>query len=63
MFYKTYIKISDFERKHELEIEVLKQKHHDAMKRLQDEIRFIKTQKVIPEQSHFHFHEISKMFN
>nr|XP_043615607.1 kinesin-like protein KIN-4A [Erigeron canadensis] len=41
---------ADLERKHEHEIEVLKQKNHDVVKRLQDEIRSIKSQKVQLQQ-------------
>nr|GEV82335.1 kinesin-like protein KIN-4A [Tanacetum cinerariifolium] len=41
---------ADLERKHEHEIEVLKQKNHDAMKKLQDQMRIIKSQKVQLQQ-------------
>ncbi|KAL9999105.1 putative plus-end-directed kinesin ATPase transcription factor bZIP family [Helianthus debilis subsp. tardiflorus] len=42
--------ISDLERKHEHEIELLKQKSQDAINRLQVEVRSIKSQKVQLQQ-------------
>ncbi|KAJ0452730.1 putative plus-end-directed kinesin ATPase [Helianthus annuus] len=42
--------ITDLEAKHEQEIELVKQKCHDAKKRLQDELRGIKSQKVQLQQ-------------
>ncbi|KAI3785093.1 hypothetical protein L1987_44205 [Smallanthus sonchifolius] len=48
---------ADLERKHEHEIELLKQKSHDAMKRLQDEVRCIKSQKVQLQQKVKHEEE------
>uniref|UniRef100_A0A251SC82 Kinesin-like protein n=1 Tax=Helianthus annuus TaxID=4232 RepID=A0A251SC82_HELAN len=44
------IQITDLEAKHEQEIELVKQKCHDAKKRLQDELRGIKSQKVQLQQ-------------
>ncbi|KAI3768324.1 hypothetical protein L2E82_18908 [Cichorium intybus] len=44
------VQISEMERKHEEQIDVLKQRSHDAMKRLQDEISLIKKQKVQLQQ-------------
>ncbi|KAJ0694686.1 putative plus-end-directed kinesin ATPase [Helianthus annuus] len=41
---------ADLEAKHEQEIELVKQKCHDAKKRLQDELRGIKSQKVQLQQ-------------
>ncbi|XP_076923415.1 kinesin-like protein KIN-4A [Bidens hawaiensis] len=49
--------ILELERKHEHEMEVLKQKSQDAMKRLQDEIRVIKSQKVQLQQKVKHEEE------
>ncbi|KAK1433090.1 hypothetical protein QVD17_09996 [Tagetes erecta] len=51
------IEIAELERKHEHEIDVLKQKSQDAMKRLQDEIRCIKSQKVQLQQKVKHEEE------
>ncbi|KAI3726307.1 hypothetical protein L1987_66104 [Smallanthus sonchifolius] len=48
---------ADLERKHEHEIELLKQKSQDAMKRLQDEVRCIKSQKVQLQQKVKHEEE------
>ncbi|KAK9067039.1 hypothetical protein SSX86_014363 [Deinandra increscens subsp. villosa] len=48
---------ADLEAKHEHEIELLKQKSQDAMKRLQDEIRAIKSQKVQLQQKVKHEEE------
>ncbi|KAD4888192.1 hypothetical protein E3N88_20265 [Mikania micrantha] len=48
---------ADLETKHDREIETLKQKSQDAMKRLQDEIRCIKSQKVQLQQKVKHEEE------
>ncbi|KAI7730932.1 hypothetical protein M8C21_032489 [Ambrosia artemisiifolia] len=48
---------ADTERKHQHEIEVLKQKNQDAVKRLQDEVRSIKSQKVQLQQKVKHEEE------
>ncbi|XP_076933873.1 kinesin-like protein KIN-4A [Bidens hawaiensis] len=49
--------ISNLEAKHEQEIELIKQKCHDAKKRLQDELRSIKSQKVQLQQKVKHDEE------
>ncbi|KAJ9562357.1 hypothetical protein OSB04_007517 [Centaurea solstitialis] len=51
------VQIAELEKQHEQQIELLKQKNHDAMKRLQEQISLIKSQKVQLQQKMKHEEE------